>query len=205
MRNKRNEQMVRMLVLGLAVWASGCAKHRESSGGDYFGAERARLAKLDDFDMLLTKAGVAEEDLPLGEVLTLGQTKDLLLLLRFKFVDGNMPAYGPRVLASFLLQEAINSGQPLSRRSLTQNLHRYGHLVVLSPEGHLVRAYSGTRLRCVGDLRIQNGVPMADGYKVNTFYVQDGSLFREDPNTVAPAIFVLPEQRPLEKVAGGKR
>jgi hypothetical protein len=189
------------LALVLVASFCGCMQHRETG---LFTGEREHIARMDDFEMLMMKAGIDEEDIPSGDRLSVEQANDLLMLLRFKIADGNHSAYGPRVLVSYLLEEALRTGQPVSRHSLTEGLRLHTHLVVLSPEGHLVRAYSGTALRCVGPLHIEDGVPGAGGYKVNTFYVQDGSSFREDPHYVAPAIFVLPSSRqPLERVADG--
>jgi hypothetical protein len=200
MQIKNGARPALMLALVASLW--GCA-HTTKPG--LYAEERARISRMDDFDMLLMKAGVDVEEFPTGEALTAQQANDLLGWLRLKISDGNMAAYGPRIMASFLLEEALKTGKSIPRRSLTAGLRLHTQLVVLTPEGHLVRAYSGALLQCAGPLQIQGGVPRAGGFQVDAFYVQDGDSFREDPQLVAPAIFLRPEpQRPSERVAGNE-
>jgi hypothetical protein len=191
MPNKNWKRSALMLVLVTSVW--GCTAQNRDMG--LYAVERAHIAQMDDFNMLLMKAGVDAEDFPAGDALSVQQANDLLLWLRFKISDGNVPAYGPRIMASFLLEEGLKTGD-ISRRALIRSLHLHTSLTVLNPEGHLVMAYSGAPLRCVGPLHIQNGVPTAGAYRVDAFYVQEGDTFRQELNLVAPAIFIPPPPPP---------
>lgn len=178
-----------LLVLTTSLW--GCVTPQSKPAG-LFDQDRIRIAGMDDFGMLLVRAAVDIDDIPVDATLSTAQMGDLLLLLRLKIADGNLCAYGPRVLASFLLQEALRRGEPASRALLTEELRRHTHLAVLNPEGHLVYAYSGTNISWVGPLRISNGVPQAGAFKVDAFYVKEGTTYKEAPHFVAPAFFQKP-------------
>ncbi len=198
MRNKKGGRSALMLVL--VAWVCGCAQNKQSQ---LYEREQARYAHVDELDVLLLRTGVDLTEFPAGESWSAEQANNVVQLLRFKISDGNMSAYGPRVLVSFLLEEALKTGKAISRHALIEGLRRLTHLAVLNPEGHLVRAHSGAILLCVGPLHIQDGVPQAGEFKVDAFYVQDGDTFREDPQLVAPAIFTPSAPKPpTERSAG---
>jgi hypothetical protein len=186
-----------LLMLTASLW--GCATAPKPSA---YRVQTQRLASADGFDVLLLKSVVGMEDTPAEETISRAQAKDLLQLLRFKIADGNVAAYGPRVLASFLLEEALTQGQPITHTALTQRLNQSTHLIVLNPEGHLVLAYSGALMQCVGPLHVQDGVLGAGGFKVDTFYVVEGDSFREAEHAVAPVFFQQPAPpKPGQQIA----
>ncbi|MFL5344095.1 MAG: hypothetical protein ACJ8AT_04845 [Hyalangium sp.] len=156
----------------------------------------ARYAQMDEFDVLLLRAGVDLMEFPAQEAWTVDQASDLVEWLHFKIYDGNQYAYGPRILASFLLAEELKLGKPVSRRALIERMKRHKHLAVLNPDGHLVSAYMGSTLLCVGALHIEDGIPQAGDFRVDAFYVPTGNGFQEEANLVAPAIFTHPAPRP---------
>jgi hypothetical protein len=176
-----------LLVALMMTTAVGCTSTQQSRV--YEPVER-RLAQVDDVDVLLMKAGVELEEIPAGEAWSAAQANGVILWLRFKISDGRIPAYGPRILASFLLEEALRTKKPITRRELAERLRIHSLIAVLNPEGHLVRAFSGEILECAGPLHIEGGVPRAGPYKVDTFYLPHGKSYLEAPNLVAPAIFL---------------
>jgi hypothetical protein len=100
-----------MLVFAASLW--GCGHTRETG---LFEGDRVRLVRMDDFGMLLINAGVDVKEIPADEALAVEQANDLLLWLRFKLSDGNMSAYGPRIMASFLLEEAVKAGKDIPQQ-----------------------------------------------------------------------------------------
>jgi hypothetical protein len=199
MRNKRWERRALMLVLAASI--CGCARNKNTAP---FRQTRDFVATADDFGMLLLRAGLEPEEIPTGKELTLEQAHELRLWLRFRLADGYMPAYGPRILASFLLEEALKTGKDVPRRALTDQLNRHGQLVVLRPDGYLVKAVTGSPLRCAGPLRMLEGAPRAGAYKMDAFYVPEGDAFREDTRIAAPAIFMPEAGGPTERVVDDK-
>ena len=202
MLNKNWGRSALVLVAVASLW--GCAAPKVITPEQKV---EARYAQMDEFDVLLLKAGVDLMEFPAQEAWPVDQASNLVEWLHFKVFDGNAYAYGPRILASFLLTEELKMGKPVSRRALIERMQRYKHLVVLNPDGHLVSAYTGTTLLCVGSLHIMDGVPQAGDFKVDAFYVPTGNGFREEPNLVAPAIFTHPAPPPPapQQIANGPR
>jgi hypothetical protein len=187
-----------LLLALMMTTAGGCSTPHQ---GRIYEPDERRLAQVDDVDVLLMKAGVELEEVPAGEAWSAAQANDVILWLRFKIADGRISAYGPRILASFLLEEALRTGKPITRRGLSERLRIHSLIAVLNPEGHLVRAFSGEILECAGPLHIEGGVPRAGAYKVDTFYLPHETTYQEATNLVAPAIF-LPAARQI--IASGK-
>lgn len=188
------------LLLVLVAWVSGCAQNKPATIEQRV---EARYAQMDEFDVLLLRAGVDLMEFPARDAWPVEQASNLVEWLHFKIFDGNQYAYGPRILASFLLQEELRMGKPVSRRALIERMQHHKHLAVLNPEGHLVSAYTGATLLCLGTLHIENGIPQAGDFKVDAFYVPTGNGFQEEVNLVAPAIFTHPAPRPPTQQSAG--
>jgi hypothetical protein len=187
MPNKNCGRCALMLMAVASLW--GCTPAKVVTAEQRV---EARYAQMDEFDVLLLRAGVDLMEFPAQDAWSVDQASNLVEWLHFKIYDGNQYAYGPRILASFLLQEELRMGKPVTRRAVIERLQHYKHLAVLNPEGHLVSAYTGATLLCVGTLHIEDGIPQAGDFKVDAFYVPTGSGFREEPSLVAPAIFTHP-------------
>lgn len=188
------------LLLVFVAWVCGCAQNKPATIEQRV---EARYAQMDEFDVLLLRAGVDLMEFPARDAWSVAQASNLAEWLHFKIYDGNQYAYGPRILASFLLQEELRMGKPVSRLALLKRMQSYKHLAVLNPDGHIVSAYTGATLLCVGPLHIEDGVPQAGDFKVDAFYIPTGNGFREEASLVAPAIFTHPAPLPPTQQSAG--
>jgi len=177
MRNTNWERYALVLLLMMA--AGGCASHPKQSG--YFERDRVRMAEADDLGWLLLRAGLEPESLPAGQELTVQQAQELRAWIQLALLDGHMASYGPRKTVEFLMEELIASGQPVARATLNQRLSRFQGRVVLRPDAYIAEALRGTPLRSAGPLRVEKGSIVAASLKLGTFYLPEGTSFREDP------------------------
>jgi hypothetical protein len=63
-------------------------------------------------------------------------------------------------------------------------LVRFQGRFVLRPDAYIADALRGRPLRSVGPLRVERGAIMAASLKLDTFYMQEGSMIREDQGLV---------------------
>jgi len=172
------------LILMMVTGAAGCAHHKEIG---YFERDRTRLSQADDFTWLLMRAGVEPEVLPSTQEITVQQAAELRLWVQLMLLDGHMASYGPRKTVEFLMEEIIAGGVPVARSTLSQQLLRFQGRFVLRPDAYIADALRGRPLRSVGPLRVERGAIVAASLKLGAFYMQEGSLIREDPALVIHA------------------
>jgi hypothetical protein len=163
-----------LVFLLLGFFHSGCA--RKTDG--LFSGTRAALAEADDFGMLLLGAGLAPEELPKNEEITLEEARRLRLLL--SLARTSLRGFGPNITADYLLAELVAKGKAVSRAELGGRLRRFEALAVLRPDGYIVSAMTGTPLECVGPVGVQNGALRAGEYRLGAFYANQGQGYRED-------------------------
>ena len=161
------------VMLLLPVHA-GCS--RKAQG--IFSRTRVALAETDDFGMLLIGAGLSPEDLPQGEEVTLQEATRLRLLLAL--ARNSLRGFGPNITADYLLAETVAKGEAVSRSELGERLHHFEALAVLRPDGYIVSAMTGTPLKCVGPVSVQNGALRSGDYRLGAFYANEGQGYRED-------------------------
>jgi len=78
--------------------------------------------------------------------------------------------FGPRMVASFLLREAMEQEQELSRAELLQRVARFRYLAVLRPDGYLARALDGTTQQRVAPVQWKDGAFRSLGFELGRFY-----------------------------------
>ena len=178
MRNTNWERHALMLLLVMVT--GGCTNQPKHSG--YFATDRAHLAEADDLGWLLLRAGLEPEAWPAGQGLTVQKAQELRAWIQqVALPDGHMASYGPRKTVEFLLEEVIAGGQPVDRTTLNQRLSRFHGRVVLRPDAYIAEALRGTPLASAGRLRVEKGSIVAANLKLGTFYMPEGTSFREDP------------------------
>ncbi len=108
------------------------------------------LGELDAFEAVLSLAGIDNEAaLPPREApLTPEDAAALYDVLLDKPVT--LGSFGPRLVASYLLREAMEEEQEVLREVLVQRVERFKYLAVLRPDGYLAWALDGSTQQRVG-------------------------------------------------------
>jgi hypothetical protein len=78
--------------------------------------------------------------------------------------------FGPRLVASFLLREAMESEEELPRDVLLQRVQRFQALAVLRPDGYLAWAVTGQTQQHVAPVEWKDGAFRAHAFEVGSFY-----------------------------------
>jgi len=73
-------------------------------------------------------------------------------------------------MAAFLLWEVVQEGAPVPREELYARMRRFHGLLVLRPDGFLVRATTGRAVQQVGEVELVTGALRAEGFEVGPFY-----------------------------------
>jgi len=136
---------------------------------DALGPIDSSLMDADFFQGLLVRAGVPPRVLPKeGHRLTPEDAARLLSWL----VAAEVPLrdFGPWRMAAFLLWEVVQEGAPVSREELYTRMRRFQGLLVLRPDGFLVRATNGRAVQQVGEVEFADGALRAEGFEVGPFY-----------------------------------
>lgn len=123
----------------------------------------------DFFQGLLVRSGVPPQALPKeGHRLTPEDAARLLSWL----VTAEVPLrdFGPWRMAAFLLWEVAQGGSPVPRDELYARIRRFQGLLVLRPDGFLVRATTGRAVQQVGEVEFAAGALRAEGFEVGPFY-----------------------------------
>jgi hypothetical protein len=124
---------------------------------------------MDYFQGLLVRGGVPPDALPKnGRRLTPEDAARLLSWLLAAEVP--LHDFGPWRMAAFLLWEVVQQGTPVSREELHARLRRFHPLLVLRPDGFLVRATTGRAVQQAGKVLFAEGALRADGFEVGPFY-----------------------------------
>jgi hypothetical protein len=152
----------------VAVWvvagAVGCASAP-------MGKERAKLAGLSDFGLLLFKAGVPLEKVPEGEEVTPEQADEMLLLLKLYPATPRM--YTQREVAERLLQQVLVLDRPVTLTTMLGWMSTFNSRVMLRPDGYLANALTGDEAQCVGPVQVKDGKMMAETFEVGELYLKE--------------------------------
>jgi hypothetical protein len=128
---------------------------------------------MDYFQGLLVRGGVPPEALPKdGRQLTPEDAARLLSWLLAAEVP--LRDFGPWRMAAFLLWDVAQHGTPVSREELHRRMRRFHPLLVLRPDGFLVRATTGRAVQHAGEVRFTEGALRAEGFEVGPFYMPRG-------------------------------
>jgi hypothetical protein len=131
------------------------------------------LIDMDYFQGLLVRGGVPPDALPKdGRRLTPEDAARLLSWLLAAEVP--LRDFGPWRMAAFLLWDVVQHGTPVSREELHGRMRRFHPLLVLRPDGFLVRATTGRAVQHVGEVRFAEGALRAEGFEVGPFYMLRG-------------------------------
>lgn len=165
---------------------------------------------LDYFQGLLVQAaGVPSSVVPMdGRTLTPRQAMELLPhLLSTPITLGN---FGPRRMTGHLLLEVAVGGVPVSRDELHARMRRFANLLVVRPDGYLVKPATGVAVQRAGEVVLaDDGALRAGHFEVGPFYaIEGGRLFPvneklEVPRDAHPAGLYEPDDGVLLPVAEG--
>ncbi|WP_158502182.1 restriction endonuclease fold toxin 5 domain-containing protein [Vitiosangium sp. GDMCC 1.1324] len=164
---------------------------------------------LDYFQGFLVQAGVASTALPVdGRTLSPQQAMELLPhLLSTPVTLGN---FGIRRMAAHLLLEVATSATAVSRDELHARMRRFSRLLVLRPDGYLVKSTTGVAVQKAGQVVLaDDGTLRAGHFEVGPFYAIDGGrLFPVDEKLevlhgARPAGIYEPDDGVLLPVAEG--
>ncbi|QRK11233.1 hypothetical protein JQX13_14845 [Archangium violaceum] len=164
---------------------------------------------LDYFQGFLARAGVPSTALPRdGRTLAPQQALELVPhLLSTPLTPDN---FGLRRMAAHLLLEVAVGGEVVTRDELYTRMRRFSRLLVLRPDGYLVKATSGVAVQKIGQVVLaENGTLRAGRFEVGPFYASDGErLFPVDqalevPKGARPAGLYKPDDNPALAVAEG--
>lgn len=164
---------------------------------------------LDYFQGFLAQAGAPSTALPKdGRTLAPRQAMELLPhLLSTPLTLGN---FGPRRMAAHLLLEVAAGGEAVTRDELHARMRRFSRLLVLRPDGYLVRATTGIAVQKAGQVLLaEDGTLRAGRFEVGPFYAIEGRrLFPVDQGLEVPkgarlAGLYEPDDNPTLAVAEG--
>jgi hypothetical protein len=164
---------------------------------------------LDYFQGFLAQAGVPSTALPKdGRTLAPQQALELVpYLLSTPVTLGN---FGLRRMAAHLLLEVATGGEVVTRDELHARMRCFSRLLVLRPDGYLVRPTTGVAVQKAGQVVLaEDGTLRAGRFEVGPFYAIDGKrLFPVDqrlevPKGARPAGLYEPDDNPALAVAEG--
>jgi hypothetical protein len=142
---------------------------------------------LDYFQGFLMQAGVPSSAVPVdGRTLSPRQAMGLLPhLLSTPVTLGN---FGSRRMAAHLLLEVATGGAPVSRDELHARMRRFTRLLVLRPDGYLVKPITGVAVQKAGEVVLaEDGILRAGRFEVGPFYaIEGGRLFPVDEGLEVP-------------------
>jgi hypothetical protein len=141
----------------------------EGSAGGFFQRE------VDAFQVLQEACGLeAESRHPVGGALYLGQARQLWGELAKTRVTQR--SFGPRLVLSWLLREALAGGGRVEYAELLHRTERFHHLVVMRPDGYLVGALNGHPLQRLGQVKLVAGELKVGSLVVGAFYFSNGGV-----------------------------
>ncbi len=160
--------LIRPALLSLVMLTPiACASSRQPEA---FATTRDALADLDEFGVLLLKAGLSIEVLPKGRDLSPEQARQLRL--HFHLFEPKHSEYAPWLVADVLLLDVALKNETVPRAELGRRLQEFQALAVLRRDGYLADALSGKELQCVGPVVPSEGTYRAGIYELGTFYKQ---------------------------------
>lgn len=98
------------------------------------------------------------------------------LLNRALEAQVSLKDFGPWRMAVRLLLEVAQGQRDVSCKVLHERLSDFSELLVLRPDGYLVRATTGRAVQHVGQVRLEQGTFRADGFEVGPFYRPRGGM-----------------------------
>ncbi|MFL5351018.1 Tox-REase-5 domain-containing protein [Archangium sp.] len=142
---------------------------------------------LDYFQGLLQHVGVPADALPVDGS-TLSPEQALRLLPHVLNAEGTLGDFARRRMAVHLLLEVATGAELVTREQLHARMDRFHRLLVLRPDGYLVRPVTGEAMQKAGEVRLGgDGLPRAGRYEVGPFYaIEDGQLWPVDSELEVP-------------------
>jgi hypothetical protein len=136
---------------------------------------------VDYFQGFLVQAGVPSTALP-GDGRTLSPRQAMELLPYLLSTPVTLGNFGPRRMAAYLLLEVATGGVAVSRDELHARMRRFAPLLVLRPDGYLVKPGTGVAVQKAGEVVLaEDGTLRAGRFEVGPFYAIDGGrLFPVD-------------------------
>ncbi len=128
------------------------------------------LRQLDAFEAVLVLAGLDNpEALPPPEA---PLAPEDAAALYDELLDKPVPLakFGPRLVASYLLREAMEGDEELPRAVLLRRVQRFRGLAVLRPDGYLAWAITGQTQQHVAEVEWKDGAFRAHDFEVGHFY-----------------------------------
>jgi hypothetical protein len=182
-------------------WASS-----PSAAQPELGPIESRLLEVDYFFGLLVRAGVPPSALP-EDRRSLSPDEAARLLTRVLEAEVPLKDFGPWRMAAHLLLEVASGSKTVTRPVLHERMRRFAELLVLRPDGYLVKATTGRAIQHIGPVRLEQSGLRAEGFEVGPFYLPrkqflypvDGSLsihpdavlagvYAPDEGTLGPAL-----------------
>ncbi len=164
---------------------------------------------LDYFQGFLVQAGVPSTAVP-RDGRTLSSQQALALVPHLLATPVTLGNFGLRRMAAYLLLEVATGGELVTRDELHARMRRFSQLLVLRPDGYLVKATSGVAVQKAGQVMLaEDGTLRAGRFEVGPFYALDGGrLFLVDeklevPKGARPAGIYEPDDNPGLAVAEG--
>jgi restriction endonuclease fold toxin 5 of polymorphic toxin system len=164
---------------------------------------------LDYFQGFLVQAGVPITAMP-RDGCTLSPQQALELVPHLLTTPVTLGNFGLRRMAAHLLLEVSTGGELVTRDELHARMRRFSQLLVLRPDGYLVKATSGVAVQKAGQVVLaEDGTLRAGRFEVGPFYAIDGGrLFPVDeklkvPKGARPAGIYEPDDNPGLAVAEG--
>ncbi len=144
------------------------------------GPIEAQHLDVDYFFGLLVRAGVPTSALPKDQR-RLKPEQALELLNHALAAQVALKDFGPWRMAMHLLLEVAQADKAVSRQALHARLTDFNELLVLRPDGYLVRATTGRAVQHMGQVRLEHGALRAEGFEVGPFYkARGGELYPVD-------------------------
>ncbi|ATB35663.1 hypothetical protein CYFUS_001077 [Cystobacter fuscus] len=142
---------------------------------------------LDYFQGFLVQAGVPTTAVP-TDGRTLSPRQALALVPHLLSTPVTLGNFGSRRMAAHLLLEVATGEAPVSRDELHARMRRFSRLLVLRPDGYLVKATSGVAVQKAGKVVLaEDGTLRAGRFEVGPFYAIDGGrLFPVDEKLEVP-------------------
>ncbi|WP_375771752.1 Tox-REase-5 domain-containing protein [Archangium gephyra] len=164
---------------------------------------------VDYFQGFLVRAGVPVTALP-GDGRTLSPPRAMELLPYLLSTPVTLGNFGLRRMAVHLLLEVATGGQVVTREDLHARMRRFWRLLVLRPDGYLVKPGTGEAVQKAGEVVLaEDGTLRAGRFEVGPFYAIDGGrLFPVDqtlavPRGAGPAGIYAPDDNAGLAVAEG--
>ena len=159
-------------------------------------AAQGALHQVDAFEQVLLLAGLDNVHHLLSREAPLSPEDAAALYDVLLGKPVTLPGFGPRMVASFLLREAMEEERELSREELLQRVQRFRHLAVLRPDGYLAWALSGATQQRVAPVQWKEGAFRSLGFELGRFYSGRTAAFFPVDEHLQP----LRTQGPLSEV-----